>query len=82
MVNQAHKYGMAIMIFAGAIVLLAFHASYYYPFISDDSLISLRYAQRLVEGKGLTWTAGHPVEGYSNLLWVLLNALLHTVAAP
>lgn len=44
---------------------------YYFPFFSDDSLISLRYAQRFIDGKGLTWNDGHPVEGYSNLLWVL-----------
>ena len=46
------------------------------PFISDDSLISLRYAQRLLAGHGLTWTEGPPVEGYSNLLWILASALL------
>lgn len=49
---------------------------YYYPFFSDDSLISLRYAQRFIEGKGLTWNDGHPVEGYSNLLWVLAVSVL------
>ncbi len=55
--------------------LLLLHALYYMPFISDDALISLRYAHRLIQGHGLTWTEGHPVEGYSNLLWVLLVAL-------
>lgn len=55
--------------------ILFIHARYYLPFLSDDSLISLRYSQRLLEGKGLTWTEGIPVEGYSNLLWVLLTAL-------
>ncbi|AZA85785.1 hypothetical protein EG349_02765 [Chryseobacterium shandongense] len=49
---------------------------YYYPFLSDDSLISLRYAQRFINGKGLTWNDGHPVEGYSNLLWILIISLL------
>lgn len=49
---------------------------YYYPFLSDDSLISLRYVQRFIEGKGLTWNDGHPVEGYSNLLWILMISLL------
>lgn len=55
--------------------LLLWHASRYLPFIADDSLISLRYAERLLEGKGLTWTDGEAVEGYSNLLWVLGCAL-------
>ncbi len=57
----------------GAAVLLA-HALLYRPFFADDALISLRYARRLLDGQGLTWTDGPPVEGYSNLLWVLLLA--------
>ncbi|KQS92522.1 glycosyltransferase family 39 protein [Chryseobacterium sp. Leaf394] len=57
------------------LVLFFLGCAYYYPFISDDSLISLRYAQRFIDGKGLSWNDGHPVEGYSNLLWVLLVSL-------
>ncbi len=60
---------------AVAIGALLAHAFYYLPFLSDDTLISLRYAARLLDGDGLTWTDGRPVEGYSNLLWVLLTAL-------
>jgi len=45
-------------------------------FLADDALISLRYSQRLLEGKGLTWTDGEKVEGYSNLLWTLSCAAL------
>lgn len=63
-----------------AILLLA-HAWHYMPFLSDDALISMRYSQRLVEGHGLTWTEGTPVEGYSNLLWVLIVALPHWLGA-
>lgn len=54
-----------------ALIILALHAISFHPFLADDALISLRYAQRLLEGKGLTWTDGVRVEGYSNLLWVL-----------
>lgn len=43
----------------------------YDGFLSDDALISLRYARRLLDGQGLTWTEGERVEGYTNLLWVL-----------
>lgn len=46
------------------------------PYISDDALISLRYANRFINGLGLTWTNGIPVEGYSNLLWILLISVL------
>jgi arabinofuranosyltransferase len=62
----------AIGVLAPACVVLAVHAWQYLPFISDDALISLRYARRFIEGHGLTWTGGRPVEGYSNLLWVLM----------
>jgi arabinofuranosyltransferase len=39
---------------------------------SDDALISWRYLDRLLAGKGLTWNDGEAVEGYSNLLWILV----------
>jgi hypothetical protein len=46
-------------------------------FLADDSLISLRYAERFVNGQGLTWNDNEPrVEGYSNLLWILLISAL------
>lgn len=52
------------------------HCYYYYPYISDDSLISLRYTDRFLEGKGLTWNDDEkPVEGYSNLSWILLISI-------
>lgn len=57
------------------LILLA-HMYYYYPFFADDSFISLRYADRLLNGHGLTWSHGRPVEGYSNLLWILVVSAL------
>ena len=53
-------------------VLLALHAAWYWPFLSDDALISLSYARRWVMGHGLTWTTGERVEGYTDFLWVVL----------
>ena len=46
-----------------------------YPLVVDDSFISFRYAQNLVQGLGLVFNAGERVEGYTNLLWTLLVAL-------
>jgi len=66
--------GIAIWLLATGLLVL--HAWTYMPFIADDSLISLRYADRLLHGLGLTWTDGPRVEGYSNLLWVLACALM------
>lgn len=60
-----------------AALSLAIHVWYFAPFLSDDALISLRYADRFADGLGLTWTDGERVEGYTDLLWVLLTAGLH-----
>lgn len=57
------------------LAVLLLHATYYYPFLTDDALISLRYADRFLQGKGLTWSDAFPVEGYSNLAWVLLASI-------
>jgi arabinofuranosyltransferase len=47
---------------------------HYLPSPLDDSFITYRYSERLLDGKGLTWNDGEHVEGYSNLLWLLLIA--------
>ena len=39
---------------------------------ADDAFISYRYASNLVSGNGLVFNPGEYVEGYSNLLYVLL----------
>lgn len=48
----------------------------------DDAYISYRYALNLVEGRGLVFNEGERVEGYSNLLWVLIAALLLQILPP
>jgi arabinofuranosyltransferase len=43
--------------------------------LAEDAFISFRFARHLASGAGLTWNAGAPpVEGYTNFLWVLLEA--------
>jgi hypothetical protein len=70
---------IAILVGLLAATALIVHARSYPVLIYDDAFISLRYAQRLLEGHGLTWTDGPPVEGYSNLLWILGCALLGAI---
>ncbi|MEY4673823.1 MAG: hypothetical protein RL148_1607 [Planctomycetota bacterium] len=65
---------LALHAAVAGIVLLGFQVEWTYPFVSDDAFISLRYAERLLQGRGLTWNDGDTVEGYSNLLWVLASA--------
>src|ERR1700757_5119963 len=57
-------------------VLMFLQLRHFSPFITDDAFISLRYSQRLLKGHGLTWNDLRPVEGYTNLLWVLACAAL------
>jgi arabinofuranosyltransferase len=54
--------------------LLTLRAQHY--FLVDDAYISFRYSRNLAEGFGLVWNPGERVEGYTNLLWVLLLAPL------
>lgn len=54
-----------------------------FAFVCDDAYISFRYARHLARGVGLRFNAGElpPVEGYSNLLWILWLAPFE-LAAP
>ncbi|MCL2825450.1 MAG: hypothetical protein FWD57_15770, partial [Polyangiaceae bacterium] len=65
---------VAACVIAGAAVVM--HSRHYLPHFMDDGWISLRYSQRFLEGNGLTWNDGERVEGYTNLLWVLLCAAI------
>ena len=59
--------------------LLAWH----FRHLTDDAYISFRYARNLARGDGLVYNPGlAPVEGYSNLLWVLVLALGEGVGFP
>lgn len=48
-------------------------------FIQDDSYISFRFVKNFVEGKGLVFNPGERVEGYTNLLWVLILSLFYSM---
>src|ERR1700691_673914 len=76
-------YYFALVVATALLLAHMFYLHYFYPYIiADDTFISLRYAERFLEGKGLTWNDGEYVEGYSNLLWVLLNAALGALGVP
>lgn len=56
------------------LAVLSWNLARSWVYVTDDAFISLRYARRLARGDGLTFNDGEAVEGYSNLLWVLLLA--------
>lgn len=52
-------------------------------FLCDDAYITFRYARNVARGRGITYNIGdHPVEGYSDFLWMLLAAFAEAVGAP
>jgi len=65
---------------AASAVFLA-HAAWFASWIVDDAGISFAYARQLAHGEGLIAQAGAaPVEGFTNLSWVLLLAATHEVS--
>ncbi|MBS1518052.1 MAG: tetratricopeptide repeat protein [Bacteroidetes bacterium] len=45
-------------------------------FLQDDAYISFRFIDNFVNGNGLVFNIGERVEGYTNLLWVLILSAL------
>lgn len=57
-----------------SIALLVLCSLWTWNFTIDDAFIGYRYAQHLLEGHGLVFNDGERVEGYTNFLWVVLEA--------
>ena len=64
----------AALLALGALAAYGIALAIALAWVCDDSFVSFRYAQNLVEGRGLVYNAGEHVEGYTNLLWTLLVA--------
>lgn len=71
MIESEHRWASVLLV-VGLTAALVAHAAHYWPFFSDDALISLRYARRFASGLGLTWSDGERVEGYTDFLWVFI----------
>ncbi len=56
------------------VVVATLHTLTFFNQACDDGFISLGYAERWVQGRGLTLNDVAPSEGYSNFLWVALMA--------
>lgn len=69
--DRSQSPGAALLWTLAAFLLLVGHALLF-RFAADDAFISFRYAQNLLDGRGLVFNPGETVEGYSNYLWILL----------
>ncbi|MBN1296210.1 hypothetical protein JXA80_05470, partial [bacterium] len=47
----------------------------YWFFTVEDAYISFRYCDHMLQGRGLVFNPGEPVEGYTNFLWIMTIAL-------
>lgn len=54
------------------LAIFCFVALLYWPYTSDDSFITYRYAANAAAGHGLVCNDGERVEGFSNPLWLAL----------
>ena len=61
--------------------LVAVNGQRYFS-LFDDAMISMRYAWNFAHGHGLAWNPGERVEGYTNLLMVLIMAVPNAVLEP
>lgn len=56
----------------GSCLALLLYRAISEAWVTDDALISFRYARNLADGNGLVYNVGERVEGFSNPLFVLL----------
>jgi arabinofuranosyltransferase len=56
--------------------VLVVHESYFFGYTVDEAYISARYARNLRSGDGLVFNTGNRVEGYTNFLLVISQALV------
>lgn len=66
------------IVFSIILVLLGIYSLATWNFYTDDAFITFRYGKNLASNIGINWNLldNIPVEGYSNLLYVLISALL------
>lgn len=70
-----HTPRTAWLILAACAVVYVLYAVHFLPWAEDDAFITFRYGAHVAFGVGLEFNPNDAVEGYSNLLWVLLAAL-------
>ena len=72
----------ALALLTGLLFYLLWNSLYFSPFLVDDTFISFRYARMLVSGEGLVFNPGERVEGFSNFLWVMVEAVILLLGLP
>ncbi len=92
--DRAFKVGSDRAFKLGAVIVLAILYFFFidrfsadlngqrYFSLSDDQMISMRYAENLASGNGLVWNPGEPIEGFTNPLWTAYMTIWHLTQIP
>ena len=70
------------VLFIAAALLAAAGLVHARGFYHDDAYITLRYVQRFLAGRGVTWNDGERVAGFTHPLWLAQIALLGALRVP
>jgi arabinofuranosyltransferase len=68
-----------LLALSAVVMIVVFSGALWPSWITDDALISFRYAQNLYEGNGLVYNVGERVEGYTNFLWTMLASTVFVI---
>lgn len=66
------RYTSLFLLLAAAALIIGLAGAWALRWVCDDSFITFRYVDNLLDGKGLVYNAGERVEGYSHFLWLCL----------
>ncbi len=64
------------------LTLLAIGLAWVFAYHHDDAYITYRYVERFLAGKGLNWTSGPPVEGYTHPAWLAMLIVARSLGVP
>jgi hypothetical protein len=71
---------LVLLAVVATLVIAEHYSSLYFRNVVDDAATSLQYAKNFALGRGLVFNPGERVEGYTNFLWVVVEALLYLVS--
>ena len=83
--QQKSIMGIISMCFIAWAVIFIYRSSFIaidgkrYFCLFDDAMVSMRYAWNFAQGFGLVWNPGEYIQGYTNLLMVLLMSLVNFI---
>ena len=69
--------GLAVVL---TIVIAEHYSALYWRNVVDDAATSLQYAKNFALGRGIVFNPGERVEGYTNFLWVVIEAPLYALS--